>query len=177
VTVTLAALVALALAGCQWPPSLPTALTTRAIAAERPSEVAHTAPPRAPRRARGTCPGNAARDVLARVNAARSAAGLRPLAPDARLARVASARAAAMARSGRLSHAGWEHALRSAGCKSRAIGENVASGYGTTGAVMEGWLRSRGHRANILSPAFASLGVGCAADRGGTLWWTQDFAS
>jgi uncharacterized protein YkwD len=174
-TARAAALVALALAGCRWTPVLPPALGPRPAAAEPPPAVARAATP--PRRGRTTCPRNATRDVLARVNAARSAAGRRPLAPDTRLARVAAARAAAMARSGRLSHAGWERDLRDAGCKSRSLGENVASGYRTAGAVMEGWMRSRGHRANILEPRFASLGVGCAVDGGGTLWWTQDFAS
>jgi uncharacterized protein YkwD len=42
---------------------------------------------------------------------------------------------------------------------------------------MTSWMNSSGHKANILNCGFKNLGVGVAADAGGSLLWTQDFAS
>jgi len=140
-----------------------------------PTPPLRSAARRAPKPPRGCSP-DAYRDVIAQVNAVRAASGLPPLRHDARLGRAASARAATLARTGRLSHAGWEQEVRSAGCDARRLGENVASGYGTPRSVVQGWLDSRAHRANILNPRFHSIGVGCVADRNGMLWWAQDFA-
>lgn len=57
----------------------------------------------------------------------------------------------------------------------RTAGENIAYGYATPQAVMDGWMNSPGHRANILSPNFSYIGVGCY-QKGNTLYWTQIFA-
>ncbi len=54
-------------------------------------------------------------------------------------------------------------------------GENIAMGYSSAQAVMEGWMNSPGHRANILSANFTSIGVGCYSSNG-VLYWTQVFA-
>jgi len=54
-------------------------------------------------------------------------------------------------------------------------GENIAYGYATADAVVNGWLGSTGHRANIENPSFTSTGVGVAAAAGGRLYWTQSF--
>ncbi len=56
-----------------------------------------------------------------------------------------------------------------------AIAENVAMGYGTVQAVMDGWMGSSGHRANILNAAYTDVGFGQALDSGGVNYWTQDF--
>jgi uncharacterized protein YkwD len=42
---------------------------------------------------------------------------------------------------------------------------------------MTSWMNSAGHKANILNCGFKNLGVGVAADAGGSLLWTQDFGS
>jgi uncharacterized protein YkwD len=59
----------------------------------------------------------------------------------------------------------------------RTYGENIAFGYTTAQAVMQGWMSSSGHRANILNPNFAEIGVGVVANAAGQLFWTQEFAA
>ena len=54
-------------------------------------------------------------------------------------------------------------------------GENIAMGYGSPEAVMEGWMNSTGHRENILKPEFTMIGVGCY-EYNGRFYWTQIFA-
>lgn len=53
-------------------------------------------------------------------------------------------------------------------------GENIARGQADAAAVMEAWMNSPGHRANILNCDFKTLGVGVHLGSGGP-WWTQDF--
>lgn len=54
-------------------------------------------------------------------------------------------------------------------------GENIAYGQSSPEAVMNAWMNSPGHRANILNSAFTSIGVGCY-EKNGRLYWTQIFA-
>ncbi len=58
-----------------------------------------------------------------------------------------------------------------------AMGENIAAGYSTPQDVMNGWMNSSGHRANILSTNNWEIGVGYATASGSTFYsyWTQDF--
>lgn len=56
----------------------------------------------------------------------------------------------------------------------RAWGENIAYGQRTPAAVMDAWMNSSGHRANILSSKFGKVGIGCY-EKNGTLYWTQVF--
>jgi uncharacterized protein YkwD len=56
-------------------------------------------------------------------------------------------------------------------------GENIAFGYATAAAVMQAWMNSPGHRANILNPNFKEIGVGAVANAQGFLYWTQEFAA
>ena len=60
----------------------------------------------------------------------------------------------------------------------RAAGENIAVGYETPEAVMEGWMNSPGHRANILDPVFGRVGVGLVIldDSVYRYYWSQNFA-
>lgn len=59
-----------------------------------------------------------------------------------------------------------------------AAAENVAAGYRTPEAVMEGWLGSEGHRRNILNPDLREIGVGYFSGAGRyTVYWVQDFGS
>jgi uncharacterized protein YkwD len=122
------------------------------------------------------CPSEDLSAVVREVNLIRRRSGLYQLGTDTYLARFATSRSAAMARDNRLSHRGWERALRRAGLEDDALGENVAYNYDTPRAVIDGWMRSPGHRANILRPTFKRIGVGCVIDGRGHRWWTQDFA-
>jgi uncharacterized protein YkwD len=52
--------------------------------------------------------------------------------------------------------------------------ENIAKGYATAKAVVDGWMNSPGHRANILNCSLKAVGIGVETGSGGP-WWTQDF--
>jgi uncharacterized protein YkwD len=54
-------------------------------------------------------------------------------------------------------------------------GENIASGYATPEAVMQGWMNSPGHKANILDPDFTHIGVGYVYQSPGGGYWVQFF--
>jgi uncharacterized protein YkwD len=56
-------------------------------------------------------------------------------------------------------------------------GENIAYGYSTPQAVMNAWLNSPDHRANIEKATFKVIGVGAAAADSGTLYWAQNFGT
>ena len=70
-----------------------------------------------------------------------------------------------------------------AGYQWSGAGENIAAGYASPEDVMDGWMNSQGHRANILNCAFRDIGVGyvyLANDTGQVNYrhyWTQDFGT
>lgn len=59
----------------------------------------------------------------------------------------------------------------------QSFGENIAFGYPTAIEVMQGWMNSPGHRANILNPNVAEIGIGVVTNAQGYLFWTQEFGS
>ena len=56
-------------------------------------------------------------------------------------------------------------------------GENIAYGYQTPEAVVQAWLNSSGHRANIENATFRSIGVGAAVASSGRVYWAQAFST
>ncbi len=52
--------------------------------------------------------------------------------------------------------------------------ENIARGQADARAVMEGWMNSEGHRANILNCDYKTIGIGVHEGSGGP-WWVQNF--
>jgi uncharacterized protein YkwD len=127
-----------------------------------------------------------AADVVARVNAHRSSGGLAPLAVSPTLTASAEWKARHMAQYGYMQHddpappvqrTPFER-MHACGYPEQAMaGENIAAGYDSPASVMEGWLGSAGHRANIERPEFQAIGVGVARSAAGTLYWAQDFGS
>jgi uncharacterized protein YkwD len=117
-------------------------------------------------------------DLLARLNAERQARGLAALKWDGDLARVASDWSAQMASSGNFSHRDLGSASGLPGmAKFSALGENIAwvEGYPSMGNQLHvGWMRSEGHRANMLQRGFDSVGIGVVCS-GGRAWATQNF--
>ena len=107
-----------------------------------------------------------AEQVLALVNAERKTVGLKPLPLSQRCQAQADKRAKEICQRGRFNHKGAFNGLRGYGW----MGENIAKGYRSPAAVVRGWMHSKGHRANILSPRFTHLGVGVC--RG---CWVQTF--
>ncbi|MBB5119243.1 stress protein [Streptomyces eurocidicus] len=121
-------------------------------------------------------------EVLALTVAERRAAGLRPLAADPGLTTAAQGHSADMAGRGFYSHTTpegcepWDRAA-AAGAAHRGIGENIACGQRTPAEVVQGWMNSPGHRANILKPDFTHLGVGYATGGSAGTYWTQLFGA
>jgi uncharacterized protein YkwD len=117
-------------------------------------------------------------DLLGRLNAEREARGLAPLTWDADLAHMAGDWSAHMAASGDFSHRDLGSASSLPGIsKFSALGENIAwvEGYSNEAYQLHiGWMRSDGHRANMLQPGFDSVGIGVACSDG-RAWATTNF--
>lgn len=118
------------------------------------------------------------------VNQRRAAGGLRALRFDRRTANAAQRHSNDMVRRRYFDHTspgGSDVADRvnATGMRWSSVGENIAVGQRTPAAVVRGWMRSPGHRANIMNGRFTVIGVG--ASRKGTRGfsgptWTQVFA-
>jgi uncharacterized protein YkwD len=116
--------------------------------------------------------------ILDVVNATRRSSGCGGLVLDPRLRRAATEHTADMAATGRLSHTGSDGSTPTQRAAAHGypgpVGENIARGYDSTLTVMQAWLASEGHHANIVNCDFHSLGVGHLADGG---WWTMVFGA
>lgn len=73
----------------------------------------------------------------------------------------------------------WDRVLSYYGSGWSALAENIAAGYSTPEQVMNGWMNSSGHRANILNPNLREIGVGYAyvSDSSYDRYWVQNFGS
>ncbi len=115
--------------------------------------------------------------VATLVNEQRAANGLSPLTLDYSLSNVARAKSQDMHDNNYFAHTSPTYGspfemMTAFGISYRTAGENIAMGYNTPEAVMEGWMNSEGHRANILNGSFTTIGVGYVADGN---YWTQEF--
>lgn len=102
--------------------------------------------------------------ILAAMNAERRQRGLSELRPDARLNAAAADRARDMFDKRYFNHIAPDGTQPSEWVTDRhyryaTIGENLAEGYRNARDVVEGWMRSSGHRANILGTSFADVGL------------------
>ena len=120
--------------------------------------------------------------VLQLVNKERASAGCGALRSNAVLVGVARAHSKDMAVHGYFDHNSQDgrtpfDRMRAAGYRGNLMGENIAAGQPTPSAVMNAWMRSAGHRANILNCGFTALGVGVyrLASSPFRVYWTQDF--
>lgn len=110
------------------------------------------------------------------------ARGSRPLNLHPNLCAAAQAHADWMAKNQRMSHTGaggsnFSQRAREHGYTIRGGGENVAAGYPTVDAVMKGWMKSPGHRRNILNSQWKDAGFGVAKSKNGQLYWSATFAT
>ncbi|MCY1409863.1 uncharacterized protein, YkwD family [compost metagenome] len=66
-----------------------------------------------------------------------------------------------------------------AGYDFQQIGENIAAGQDTAHKVVEGWLSSPGHCANLMNPQFRELGAAYATDpkSDAGIYWTAMFGA
>ena len=119
------------------------------------------------------------KEVVQLVNEIRTQNGLRSLTYDWELSRVARYKSQDMKDNKYFSHTSPVYGspfqmMKSFGITYRSAGENIARGYATPQAVVDGWMNSSGHRANILNASFTRIGVGYVA---GGHYWTQMFIS
>ncbi|WP_369218487.1 CAP domain-containing protein, partial [Streptomyces flavofungini] len=126
-------------------------------------------------------PNGAADQVLSLVNAERSKAGCGPVTANSKLATAATKHSADMDARDYFDHNSPDGTdpgdrITAAGYQWSTYGENIARGQQTPASVMESWMNSSGHRANILNCAFKEMGVGIHRASGGP-WWTQAFGT
>jgi uncharacterized protein YkwD len=141
-----------------------------------------------------SCMDTADKEMLTLINNARAQArncGARrysaqpALAWSCRLENAAEGHANAMAKHDFFRHSGQDGSspgerTTAAGYRWRTYGENIAYGYPDAQSVMERWLSSAGHCANLMNAKFTEVGVGTGNRKSGghdTLYWTQDFAA
>jgi uncharacterized protein YkwD len=127
-----------------------------------------------------------ATQVIDLVNKERAAAGCPALVPNATLMQVAQAHSQDMASHDFFNHNGSDgrstfQRMQDAGYHYTLAAENLAAGAVTPADAVAMWMRSPGHRANILTCALRETGVGYVADPGDVLnygtYWTQDFGT
>jgi uncharacterized protein YkwD len=131
--------------------------------------------------------------VLALVNEARARpqrcgsqafAPAPPLRLNDTLQSVASGHAAEMARYNYFSHTGRDGSTvdsraTEAGYPWRNIGENIAAGQTTADAAVQGWIKSPGHCANLMSPAYTEMGAAFVVNQQSSagIYWAQVFGA
>ena len=116
------------------------------------------------------------------TNEVRKRAGVPALRPDERLMHAAQLQAEQMAAAGAMAHTlkgarypTLESRLAAAGYPWQRAGENLAFGPHTPAVVVDNWMRSPGHRANIVKPEFTELGTGYVVDQNGRPYYVQVF--
>ena len=118
--------------------------------------------------------------VLTLVNQQRAANGLGALSMDSALTKTATLKSQDMAKLGYFDHTSPTYGspfdmMKQFGITYRAAGENIAMGQTSPQQVMQDWMNSPGHRANILNSSFTKIGVGIAQNSNGQYYWTQQF--
>jgi len=121
--------------------------------------------------------------ILNAMNQVRVAAGLRPLRFDGKLHAAARAHSADMLRRGYFGHGAFSRRMDGFHVRAQTVGENLAWGtgpYAAAKAIVQEWLTSPEHRANLLRAGFSRVGVGSAVGtfvgRAGATVVTADFA-
>ncbi|MGC4950848.1 sigma-70 family RNA polymerase sigma factor [Streptomyces sp. DT224] len=149
--------------------------TSRPPAAKSPAATRPAPAPSAP------SPPSDAEQVLALVNTERAKEGCSPVTGNDELTTAAQRHSEDMAARDYFSHtsqdgSGPGERITAAGYRWSTYGENIAKGQRTPADVMNSWMNSPGHRANILNCSFKELGVGIQDSPGGIVW-TQDFGA
>lgn len=120
---------------------------------------------------------NYEKEVVRLVNEIRAKNGLGELTYNWELSRVARYKSQDMKDNKYFSHTSPVYGspfqmMQDFGLSYRSAGENIARGYTSPQAVVNAWMNSSGHRANILNASFTQIGVGYVADGN---YWTQMF--
>lgn len=155
--------------GCSWPPKKSAVVETQ----PGPSTGSSTS---------GPIDGPIVEQLLDAHNAARRRRRLGPLKLNPELSIAAQSHALDMANRRKMGHKGSDGSspfdrIDRAGYRYRAAAENVAYGFTDVESVMMGWMKSPGHRRNILDGSLAEMGAGRAIDRNGLSYWCVTFGS
>ena len=116
-------------------------------------------------------------EVVRLVNEIRQQNGLKPLTENWELSRVARYKSQDMLDNRYFSNTSPTYGspfqmIKAFGLSYRTAGENIAKGYASPQAVVNGWMNSSGHRANILNVSYTQIGIGYVAQGN---YWTQMF--
>ena len=160
-------------------------VTTAPTSAPKPA--ATTAPTSAPKPAATTAPTNTSgnytafqKSIVQLVNKERAAVGLNALTENADLDKVATLKSQDMVNLNYFDHTSPTYGspfdmITQFGIPYSYAGENIAYGQTSPEDVMNGWMNSPGHKANILNSNFTQIGVGVAKKANGQYVWTQTF--
>lgn len=152
-----------------------------------PDNLPENAPGNSPENTPGNSPENTpgtegthayVQQVVDLVNAERAKEGLSPLTLDSRVQSAAQVRA--MECEQLFSHtrpdgSSFATALKEQNVSYRSAGENIAWGQRSPKEVVNAWMNSSGHRANIMNPNFTTIGVGYYQNANGVNYWCQLF--
>ncbi len=117
--------------------------------------------------------------VVDLTNAERAKEGLAPLKIDSALTKSAQLKSQDMKDNNYFSHTSPTYGspfdqMKSLGINYKSAAENIAMGQRSAEEVVQGWMNSAGHRANIMNGSYTHIGVGLS-DSG--YYWTQQFIS
>jgi uncharacterized protein YkwD len=102
-------------------------------------------------------------NIIKYTNAQRQRYGLPALVMDENLVRSAR------------QHAIWMASNRTLQHTRQMVAENIAMGYHSSHAAVQGWMNSSGHRANILNGSYRRIGVAAYQAHDGSIYWCQQF--
>jgi uncharacterized YkwD family protein len=147
-----------------------------------PSTPAPAAPAAKPDQSTSTSPSAVSafeKEVVSLTNAERAKNGLPALKLDTKLSSVAKKKAEDMQKNNYFSHTSPTYGspfdmMKQFGVSYQSAGENIAQGQSTPKEVVQAWMNSEGHRANILNKSFGKIGVG-HTDSGH--YWSQMFTN
>ena len=132
----------------------------------------------------GTVRSDFASRTVSLVNAHRASLGLVQLSVSGALAASSTWKARHMAKYEYMAHSDPAPPVaRSTGERMQACGvtgswgENIAYGYSTPEQVVQGWLGSPGHKANIENPNYRTIGAGAAVSANGQVYWAHAFST
>ena len=119
----------------------------------------------------------AVQEVVDLTNKERAKEGLKALQIDVKLTQSAQAKSQDMKNKNYFDHTSPTYGspfdqMKSLGITYKSAGENIAMGQRSAAEVVDGWMKSPGHRENIMNPSFTHIGVGLS-DSG--FYWTQQF--
>jgi uncharacterized protein YkwD len=101
--------------------------------------------------------------IVERTNRQRQQFGLPALAMDDWLVKSARRHTTWMTNNETLQHT------------TQAVGENIAMGQNSSAEVVQAWMDSPGHRANILNSGYQRIGVAAYISKSGAIYWCQQF--